>query len=73
MQKRKSKLALNLNKPAYIGICVLKLSKTLMYKFHCNYIKKKYDNKSDLLFTNTDSLICGIKTEDIYEDFNSDK
>ena len=73
MQKRKSKLALNLNKPAYIGIRVLKLSKTLMYKFHCNYIKNKYDNKSDLLFTNTDSLICGIKTEDIYEDFNSDK
>ena len=45
------KLALKRNKPAYIGICVLELSKVLMYKFHYDYIKDKYDNKSKLLFT----------------------
>ena len=54
--KRKSKLALKLNKPAYIGMCILELSKVLMYEFHYHYIKNKYDNKSKLLFTDTDSL-----------------
>ena len=41
----KSKLVLNLNKPAYIGMCILELSKVLMYEFHDDYIKNKYDNK----------------------------
>ena len=42
-----------------------------MYKFHCKYIKSKVDAK--LLFTDTDSLVYEIKTEDIYEDFYRDK
>ena len=42
---RKSKLALKLNKPAYIAMCILELSKVLMYKFCYDYIKNKYDNK----------------------------
>ena len=58
---RKSKLALKLNKPAYIGMCVLELSKMLMYEFHYDYIKNKYDNKSKLLFTDTESLMYEIK------------
>ena len=69
---RKSRLALKLNKPAYIGMCVLELSKMLMYEFDYDYIKNKYDNKSKLLFTDTESLIYEIKTEDVYEDFSSD-
>ena len=44
-----------------------------MYKFHYDYIKNKYDNKSKLLFTDTDSLMYAIKTEDVSEDFSSDK
>ena len=35
---RKRKLALKLNKPAYIGICILELSKVLLYEFHYDYI-----------------------------------
>ena len=69
----KSKLALKLKKPAYIGMFILELSKVLMYKFHYDYIKNKYDNKSKLLFTDTNCLMYEIKTEDVYEDFNSDK
>ena len=42
---RKSKLALKLNKPAYIEMCVLELSKALMYEFHYNYIKNKHNKK----------------------------
>ena len=38
---RKSKLALKLNKSAYIGMCILELSKVLMYKFHYDHINKK--------------------------------
>ena len=43
---RKSKLALKLNKPAHIVICILELSKVLIYKFHYDCIKNKYDNNS---------------------------
>ena len=42
---RKSKLALKLNKPAY-GLCMLDLSKVLMYEFHNGYIKNKYDSQN---------------------------
>ena len=42
-----------------------------MYKFHHDYIKNKYDNKCKLLFTDTDSLIHEIKTEDVDGDFSS--
>ena len=70
---RKSKVSLKLNKPAYIGTCILELSKVLMYELHYDYIKNKYDNKSKLLFTDTDNLMYEIKTEDVYKDFSSDK
>ena len=43
---RKSKVTLKLNKPAYLGMCILVLSKVLMYEFHYDYIKNEYDNKS---------------------------
>ena len=44
-----------------------------MYKFHCDYSNKKYDNKSKLLSTDTDSLMYEIRTEDVSEDFSCDK
>ena len=47
--KQKSKVSLKLNKPAYIGMCILELSKVLMYEFHYDYIRNKYDKKSKLL------------------------
>ena len=54
-------------------MCILELRKVLMYKFHYDYTESKYDNKSKLLFTDTDSLMYEIKTGDVYEDFSSDK
>ena len=44
-----------------------------MREFHCDYIDNKYDIKSKLLFTDTGILTYEIKTEDVYEDFSSDK
>ena len=44
-----------------------------MYEFHYNYIKNKCGNNSRLLFTETDSLIYEVKTEDVYEDFSNYK
>ena len=69
----KIKETVTLNRPAYLGMCILDLSKTLMYDFHYNYIKKKYDDKAKLLFTDIDSLTYEIETEDVHKDFWSDK
>ena len=44
-----------------------------MYEFHHDYIKNKYGNNSGLLFTDTNSSMYGIKTEDVYEDLSNDK
>ena len=71
IQKRNA--SLKINKPEYIGMCILELSKVLMYELHYDYIKTKYGNKSKLLFTDTDGLIYEIKTADVYEDFSSNK
>ena len=67
---KKTKLVFN--KPVYLGMCILDLSKTLMYDFHYNYIKNKFNDKATLLFTDTDSLAYEIETEDFYKDISGD-
>ena len=68
----KIKPVLLLNKPIYVGFSILELSKLLMYHFHYNYFKKKYDATS--LFTGADSLVYEIKgVDEIYGEIYSDK
>ena len=62
------KPVLVLNKPIYVGFTVLDLSKWMMYDFQCNFIKKNFN--AELLFTDTDSLAYGIKSEDVYKEFH---
>ena len=60
------------NKPVYVGQAILDLSKTLMFNFHHNYIQKKYKDRAELLFTDTDSLLYLIHTDDFYKDISYD-
>ena len=59
------KSVLTLDKSIYVRFCILELSKLLMYKFHYECVKNKFDAK--LLFTDTDSLVYEIKGKDVYE------
>ena len=67
------KVKVKMKKPVYLGQAILDLSKTIMYEFHYDYMKKKY-NEVDLklLCMDTDSLVYNIKTEDFYKDIAED-
>ena len=59
------KTVLTLNKPIYVGFCILELSKLLMYKSHHDYVLNKFNAK--FLFTDTDSFVYEIKNKNVYE------
>ena len=65
------KSCLKLLKPVYVGMCVLDLSKHLMYDFYYNELKKQYGEHCQLLYTDTDSLLLEIQTEDVYKDMGA--
>ena len=67
-----SKKVLTLNKPIYVGFCILELNKLLIYKFHYDYVLKTF-NDAKLLFTDTDSLVYEIRGDNVYEQCFKDK
>ena len=57
-----------MNKPVYLGMSILDISKTLMYEFWYYYVKPKYRDKAKLCYMDTDSPFIRIKAKDFYED-----
>ena len=57
MKKAKVKM----NKPVYLGVSMLDISKTLMYGFWYDYIKLKYQDKAKLCYVDTDSFVIHIR------------
>ena len=67
-----NKTKVKMNKPIYLGLSILEISKILMYEFWYDYIKLKYGNNVKLCYMDTDSFIMNIKTEDFYKDISND-
>ena len=61
-----------LNKPIIVGQAILDKSKELMYKFYYDYLRPKFKNKMQLLYTDTDSFVLEIETDDFFEDTKYD-
>ena len=70
MEMRKTQIIMN--KPVYLGLSILYLSKTLMYKFWYDYVKRKYGGIAQVCYMDTDSFIVHVKTDDIYKDIAED-
>ena len=68
MKRTKAKM----NKPIYLDLSILEISKILMYEFWYDYMKPKYDDHVKLCYTDTDSFIMNIETKDFYKDIAND-
>ena len=68
---RMHKECAKLNKPICSGMTILDNSKIMMYDFHYNDLKRQYGPKRGLIYTDTDSLMQEIKTNDVYKDMGS--
>ena len=66
------KIKVKMNKPVYLGLSILEISKILMYEFWYYYVKPKYQNNVKLFYMDRDSFIINIKTENFYKDIAND-
>ena len=66
----KKKTRIEFRKPIFVGQAILDISKTCMFEFHYGYVKEKWGEKAKLCFTDTDSLLYRIETEDLFEDIS---
>ena len=66
------KTKVEMNKPIYVGLSILEISKILMYEFWYDYMKRKYNDNVRLCYLDTDSFIMNIKTNDFYKDISDD-
>ena len=67
-----NKTKVKMNKPIYLGLSILDISKILMYEFWYDYMKPKYGNKVKLCYMDTESFVMSIKTNDFYKDIAND-
>ena len=61
-----------INKPVYLGLSILDLSKTVMYGFWYDYVKPKYDENANVCYMDTESFIVHKNTDDIYKNIAED-
>ena len=66
------KTEITMNKPVYLALSILDLSKTAMYEFWYDYIKPKYGEKAKLCYMDTGGFIIHVKTDDNYKDIAED-
>ena len=66
------KIKVKMNKPVYLGLSILEISKTLMYEFWYDYAKPQYGDNLKLCYIDNDSFIMHIKTKDFYKDIADD-
>ena len=66
------KTNVEMNKPAYLRMSILDISKTLMYEFWYDYIKPKYQDKAKVCYMITESFVIHLKTEDFHEGIAND-
>ena len=66
------KTKVKMNKPIYLGLSILEISKILMYEFWYDYMKPKYNDDVKLCYMDTDSFVMHIKTNDFYKDISDD-
>ena len=71
MAKEMKKTRVKMTKPLYLGMSILNISKILMYEFWYDCISPKYEHRAKLCYTDTDSFIIYIKTEDFFEDISN--
>ena len=67
-----NKTKVKINKPIYLGLSILDISKILMYEFWYDYMKPKYSDNMKLCYMDTDSFVMNIKTNDFYKDIAND-
>ena len=66
------KTRIEMIKPIYLGMSILNISKMIMYEFQYDYIKPKYGERAKLCYTDPNSFVIHIKTEDFFEDISND-
>ena len=66
------KTKIKMNKPIYLALSILEISKILMYEFWYDYMKPKYNDNVRLCYMDTNSFAMNIKTNDVYKDITHD-
>ena len=66
------KVKVKMNKPIYLGLSILELSKITVYEYWYDYVKVKYEDRVKLCYMDTDSFVLNVRTEDFYKDISED-
>ena len=70
MEMKKTQIIMN--KPTYLGLSILDLSKTVMYEFQYDYVKPEKVENAKLCYMDTDSFIVHLRTDDVFKDIAED-